>query len=67
MRPRAVPDAATSIFCDANAGGPVDAEVLACFEAEGPFRPSELPGSLDEAGRLVLVRRLVLEGFLRVI
>jgi lysine-specific demethylase/histidyl-hydroxylase NO66 len=42
------------------------AEVLACFEAEGPFRPSELPGSLDEAGRLVLVRRLVLEGFLRV-
>jgi hypothetical protein len=42
-------------------------EVLACFEAEGPFRPSELPGSLDEAGRLVLVRRLVREGFLRVI
>ena len=33
--------------------------------AEEPFRPSELPGSLDEAGRLVLVRRLVREGFLR--
>ena len=33
--------------------------------AEGTFRPSELPGSLDEAGRLVLVRRLVREGFLR--
>ena len=29
------------------------------------FRPSDLPGSLDEAGRLVLVRRLVREGFLR--
>jgi bifunctional lysine-specific demethylase and histidyl-hydroxylase NO66 len=43
------------------------AEMLACFEAEGPFRPSELPGSLDEAGRLVLVRRLVREGFLRVL
>jgi hypothetical protein len=30
-----------------------------------PFRPSELPGRLDEAGRLTLVRRLVREGFLR--
>ena len=27
---------------------------------------ASLPGSLDEAGRLVLVRRLVREGFLRV-
>jgi ribosomal protein L16 Arg81 hydroxylase len=43
------------------------AEVVACFEAEEPFRPSELPGDLDGAGRLVLVRRLVREGFLRVI
>ncbi len=33
--------------------------------AEEPFRPAELPGSLDAAGRLVLVRRLVREGFLR--
>lgn len=32
---------------------------------EAPFRVSELPGELDEAGRLVLVRRLVREGFLR--
>ena len=32
---------------------------------EAPFRASELPGELDEAGRLVLVRRLVREGFLR--
>jgi Cupin superfamily protein len=30
-----------------------------------PFRASELPGDLDDAGRLVLVRRLVREGFLR--
>ena len=42
-------------------------EVAACFEAEEPFRPSELPGDLDDAGRRTLVRRLVREGFLRVI
>ena len=41
------------------------AEVVACFEADEPFLPSELPGDLDDAGRLVLVRRLVREGFLR--
>jgi Cupin superfamily protein len=46
--------------------GHARAEVVACFEADMPFRPSELPGDLDEAGRLVLVRRLVREGFLRV-
>ena len=32
---------------------------------EAPFRATELPGELDEAGRAVLVRRLVREGFLR--
>jgi ribosomal protein L16 Arg81 hydroxylase len=32
---------------------------------ETPFRASDLPGELDDAGRLVLVRRLVREGFLR--
>jgi ribosomal protein L16 Arg81 hydroxylase len=32
---------------------------------KAPFRPAELPGELDDAGRLVLVRRLVREGFLR--
>ena len=42
------------------------AEVVACFEADEPFLPSELPGDLDDAGRLVLVRRLVREGFLRI-
>ena len=35
------------------------------LETDGPFTPAELPGELDEAGRLVLVRRLVREGFLR--
>jgi hypothetical protein len=47
--------------------GHARAEVVACFESDEPFRPSELPGDLDEAGRLVLVRRLVREGFLRVV
>jgi hypothetical protein len=30
----------------------------------GVFRAADLPGSLDDAGRLVLVRKLLLEGFL---
>ena len=33
--------------------------------ADGAFRPRDLPGTLDDAGRLVLVRKLVREGFLR--
>jgi hypothetical protein len=41
-------------------------EVRACFDSEDPFRPGDLPGDLDLEGRLVLVRRLVREGFLRV-
>jgi hypothetical protein len=43
------------------------AEVRACFESEEAFRASDLPGELDDEGRLVLVRRLVREGFLRII
>jgi hypothetical protein len=35
-------------------------------EVEMPFTALDLPGRLDEAGRLVLVRRLVREGFLRI-
>jgi hypothetical protein len=35
------------------------------LDADGPFTPAELPGELDDDGRLVLVRRLVREGFLR--
>jgi hypothetical protein len=34
--------------------------------AVDPFTAAELPGELDESGRLVLVRRLVREGFLRI-
>jgi Cupin superfamily protein len=41
-------------------------ELEACYESEMPFRTSDLPGELDDASRLVLVRRLVREGFLRV-
>jgi ribosomal protein L16 Arg81 hydroxylase len=41
------------------------AAVAAAVESEGTFTAADLPGSLDEAGRLVLVRRLVREGFLR--
>jgi hypothetical protein len=43
----------------------VRADVEFCAEAREPFRPADLPGDLDEEGRLVLVRRLVREGFLR--
>jgi len=42
-------------------------EVAACHSAEEPFRLADLPGSLDEGGRLVLGRRLVREGLLRVV
>jgi Cupin superfamily protein len=41
-------------------------EVLAIAGAEQAFTPADLPGSLDEPGRLVLVRRLVREGLLRI-
>jgi lysine-specific demethylase/histidyl-hydroxylase NO66 len=41
------------------------AEAAFVVEADGPFTPADLPGSLDEPGRLVLVRRLVREGLLR--
>jgi Cupin superfamily protein len=35
------------------------------FAASAPVVPRRLPGTIDEEGRLVLVRRLVREGFLR--
>jgi lysine-specific demethylase/histidyl-hydroxylase NO66 len=44
----------------------VHADVEFCAEIDEPFRPADLPGDLDPEGRLVLVRRLVREGFLRV-
>ena len=48
---------------------PVQAEdaLAALVEAEGPLTARALPGPLDDAGRLVLVRRLVREGFLRLV
>jgi hypothetical protein len=42
-------------------------ELQACFESEEPFGIADLAGDLDVEGRLVLVRRLVREGFLRII
>ena len=44
----------------------VEADVEFIVDAEGEFRAAELPGDLDDEGRLVLVRRLVREGFLRI-
>jgi ribosomal protein L16 Arg81 hydroxylase len=41
------------------------AAVKAAAEQEGAFSAADLPGPLDDEGRLVLVRRLVREGFLR--
>jgi hypothetical protein len=45
----------------------VSPELEACFAANDPFRVGELPGDLDPEGRLVLARRLVREGFLRIV
>jgi hypothetical protein len=42
-------------------------ELQACFESEEPFGITDVAGDLDVEGRLVLVRRLVREGFLRII
>ena len=41
------------------------AELEFLVTAAGSFSAADLPGPLDDAGRLVLVRRLVREGFLR--
>ena len=43
----------------------VRAELEHACATDEPFRVDELPGQLDDDGRLVLVRRLVREGFLR--
>jgi hypothetical protein len=45
--------------------GRVHEELEAVFAAEEPFTAAELPGDLDGESRLVLVRRLIREGFLR--
>jgi ribosomal protein L16 Arg81 hydroxylase len=41
------------------------AAVEATTERDEPFSAAELPGPIDSEGRLVLVRRLIREGFLR--
>jgi cupin superfamily protein len=41
-------------------------EIRGVLELDEPFTAADLPGSLDEDGRLVLVRRLVREGLLRI-
>ena len=43
----------------------LQAELEFLITVERPFAAGDLPGALDEAGRLVLLRRLVREGFLR--
>jgi cupin superfamily protein len=39
-------------------------ELAFAAQSDEPFAPGDLPGDLDDEGRLVLVRRLVREGFL---
>jgi hypothetical protein len=41
-------------------------ELVFLLAADDSFRASDLPGRLDDEGRLVLVRRLVREGLLRI-
>jgi len=40
-------------------------QIKAIFEADVEFAAADLPDGLDDEGRLVLVRRLIREGFLR--
>ena len=44
----------------------VAAELEYLLRVDGPFTAADLPGRLDEESRLVLVRRLVREGLLRI-
>lgn len=44
----------------------VAADLMHILETDEAFRAEDLPGSLDDSGRLVLVRRLVREGLLRI-
>ena len=44
----------------------VAAELEYVLRVDGPFTAADLPGRLDEESRLVLVRRLVREGLLRI-
>ena len=44
----------------------IAAEIEFMLDADGEFAAADLPGRLDDESRLVLVRRLVREGFLRI-
>ncbi|MCW2898914.1 MAG: cupin [Streptosporangiaceae bacterium] len=44
--------------------GALEEELEFIAKADAPFRGADLPGGLDDAGRLVLVGRLLREGFL---
>ncbi len=41
-------------------------EVSWVLERDDPFTAADLPGDLDDESRLVLVRRLIREGLLRI-
>jgi hypothetical protein len=60
-------DGATLVFEGKEVCFPAHARAAAAaaYATDGPFTAADLPGPLDEAGRLVLIRRLVREGFLR--
>jgi len=61
-------DRLTLVFEGKELSFPPSAEEPVAFAAAttGPFTPAQLPGDLDDESRLVLVRRLVREGFLRI-
>jgi hypothetical protein len=61
-------DGSTLVFEGKRVTVPDDAreDVEFVAAADDRFTPAELPGDLDDESRLVLVRRLVREGFLRI-
>ena len=61
-------DGAALVFEGKRISFPTQADEAVAFAAtaEGTFRAGDMPGDLDKPGRLVLVRRLVREGFLLV-
>ena len=63
------PDAVTLLFEGKRVVFPAVArDAVAAVEGfDVPFSAVQLPGPLDETGRLVLLRRLVREGFLRIL
>jgi lysine-specific demethylase/histidyl-hydroxylase NO66 len=62
-----LPDGVALIFEGKAVTFPARAEpaVAAVHAADGPVTATGLPGPLDQAGRIVLLRRLIREGYLR--